>query len=70
MPKHVTIVGGTHPRVIAQDNTAAFEEMLQRWRAVGNTESNLTGPRFKPQTSRFRDKRFTACIKFIQSSIF
>ena len=27
-----------------------FEEMLQRWRAVGNTVSHLTGPRYKPQT--------------------
>ena len=38
-------------------NTASFEEMSQRWPAVGNTVSNLTGPRFKPQTSRFRDER-------------
>ena len=24
--------------------------MLHRWRAVGNTVSDLTGPRFEPQT--------------------
>ena len=41
-------------------NTAPFEEMSQRWQAVGNTVSNLTGPRFEPQTSRSRDERVTA----------
>ena len=41
-------------------NTAPFEEMSQRWRAVGNTVSDLTGPRFEPQTSRSRDERVTA----------
>ena len=30
-------------------NTAPFEEMLQRWRAVGNTVSDLIGPKIKPQ---------------------
>ena len=46
-------------------NTAPFEEMSQRWRAVGNTVSDLTGPRFEPQTSRSRDKRVTARPKNI-----
>ena len=41
-------------------NTAPFEETSQRWRAVGNTVSDLTGPRFEPQTSRSRDERVTA----------
>ena len=41
-------------------NTAPFKEMLQRWRAVGNTVSDLTGPKFEPQTSRSRDERVTA----------
>ena len=41
-------------------NTAPFEEMSQRWRAVGNTVSDLTGLRFEPQTSRSRDERVTA----------
>ena len=41
-------------------NTASFEKMSQRWRAVGNTVSNLTGPGFKPRTSRFKDERVTA----------
>ena len=31
--------------------------MLQRWRALGNTFSYLTGPRFEPQTYRSRDER-------------
>ena len=33
-------------------NKAPSEEMLQRWRAVGNSVSDLTGPRFELQTSR------------------
>ena len=36
---------------------ASFEEMSQQWRAVSNTESGLTGPRFEYQTSRSRDER-------------
>ena len=39
---------------------ASFEEMSQRWRAVGSTVSDLTGPRFEPQTSRFSNERVTA----------
>ena len=41
-------------------NTAPFEEMLQRWRAVGNTAFDFIGPRFEPQTSRSRDERVIA----------
>ena len=41
-------------------NTAPFEEMLQRWRSVGNTVSDLTGPRFEPLISSSRDERITA----------
>ena len=41
-------------------NTASYEEMSQRWRAVGNTVFDLTGPKFKPQTSRYREERVTA----------
>ena len=41
-------------------NTVPFEEMPQRWRAVGNTVSDLTPPRFEPQTSRSKDERVTA----------
>ena len=41
-------------------NTASFEEMSQRWRAVGNSESNLIGPRFESQTSSSRNERVTA----------
>ena len=48
-------------------NTASFEEMLQRWRAVGNTASDLTGPSFEPWTSRFRDEEIlnTAKDRFV-----
>ena len=54
-------VGRAHIRVIAPaGNRALFEEKLQRWRAVSNTVSDLTGPRFEPQTSRLRDERVIA----------
>ena len=50
-------VYGTHTRVIAPAGyEVTFEEMSLRWRAVGNTESDLTGPRFDPKTSRCRDE--------------
>ena len=45
---------------LRQSNSASFEEMLQRWRAVGNIVFDLIGPRFEPQTSRYRDERVTA----------
>ena len=32
------------------NSTAPFEQMQQHWRAVDNLVSNLTGPRFEPQT--------------------
>ena len=50
----------TYLRVIAPCHIASFEEMLQKWRAVGNTVPDLTGPKFEPQTSRSRDERVTA----------
>ena len=39
---------------------SSFREILQRWRASCNTVSDLTDPRFEPETSRFRDERVTA----------
>ena len=41
-------------------NTAPFKEMSQRWRAVGNTVSDLISPRFEPRTSRSKDECVTA----------
>ena len=41
-------------------STSLFEEFLQRRRAIGNTVSDLTGPRYEPQNSRFRDEHVTA----------
>ena len=41
-------------------NTASFEKMSQRWRAIGNTVSDLIDPRFELLTSRSRDERVTA----------
>ena len=43
-------------------NTASFEEILLQWQSVGNTVSDMTGPRFEPQTSHTRDKHITALI--------
>ena len=41
--KRVTSWWSSHLRVTAPvDNTAPFEEMLQRWQSVGNTVSNQT----------------------------
>ena len=40
-------------------NTAPFKEILQWWQAVGNFVSDLTGLRFEPQTSRFKDEYVT-----------
>ena len=49
----ITLKCVTSGRVIAPvGNTAPFEDMFQRWRAVGYTVSDLTAPRFQPQTSR------------------
>ena len=39
-------------------NKARFEEMLQRWRAIGKTVSDLTGSRFELQTACFRRTRY------------
>ena len=41
-------------------NISSFEEMSQGRQAVGSTVSDLNCPRFKLQTSRPRDERFTA----------
>ena len=53
----VYLVCGTHLRAIAPGQHIFFEEMLQRWRAVGNTVADLTGPKLEPQTSRSGDER-------------
>ena len=41
-------------------NTGPFEEMSLRWRSVGNTVSDMTGPSFEPQISRSRNLRVIA----------
>ena len=41
-------------------NTAPFEEMSQRWRAVSNTASDLTSPRFETRNLRSRNESVTA----------
>ena len=47
-------------RVIAPGQHSSFRKVSQRWRAVGNTVSDLTGPRFEIRTSRSRDSLATA----------
>ena len=42
---------GLIPASLRPGNTAPFEKMSRRWRAVGNTSSDLTGSKFEPQTS-------------------
>ena len=39
----ITSLRGPFPRHCNCGNTASFEEILQRWRAVGKTVFNLTG---------------------------
>ena len=59
-PKRVMSLRGPSPCHCAQaTQLRAFEEVSQRWRAVGNTVFDLTGPRFEPQTSHSRDERVT-----------
>ena len=41
-------------------NTASFEKMQQRWRAVGKTVFDLTEIKIEPQTSRSRNEGVTA----------
>ena len=45
---------------LGPSNTASFEKMSQRWRTVGSIVSDLAGPRFEPQASRFSDEHVTA----------
>ena len=54
-PQCLTKICTTEP-----GNTVPFKSILQRWRAVDNTVSNLTGPRFEPQTFLSRNERITA----------
>ena len=49
-PKQVTS-GGAHLRALAP-GLRNSEETSQRWRVVGDSVSDLTGPGFAPQTSR------------------
>ena len=59
-PKRVTSLRGLISASLRPGNTTPFEAMSQQRRAVGNTVSDLTGPRFKPQASSYRDERVLA----------
>ena len=54
-PKRVTS-GGAHLCGLAP-GLHSSEETSQRWRAVGDTVADLTGPRIEPQTSRSESVR-------------
>ena len=43
-------------------DTALFKEMSQRWRVVGNSVSNLTGPGFEPELPLQRRTRHRLAI--------
>ena len=43
-------------------DTALFKEMSQRWRVVGNSVSNLTGPGFEPELPLQRRMRHRLAI--------
>ena len=49
-----------HLCIMRPGNTTPYEEMLQRWRAVGSTMSDFTVPKFESKNSRSRDERVTA----------
>ena len=48
MPKRA-LAGRAHLRVFAPGSTVPFEEMSQRWRAIGNTVSTLIDLIFEPR---------------------
>ena len=60
--KRITTLLNPAPRHCARETQLirSFEEILQRWKDVGNTVSDLTSLRFEHQTSRSRDERVTA----------
>ena len=60
-PKRGMSLRGPSPRhCVWATQLQTFEEMSHRRQAVANTPSDLTGSRFKPQTSRSRDEHVTA----------
>ena len=61
MPKRVTTLLGPSTGHCARATLLRFsKKSCSEWRAVGNTVSNLTSPKFEPQTSRSEDERVTA----------
>ena len=58
--RSVERVRGAHLRVIAPGQYSFFRRNVAAVANVNNTVSNLTGPKFEPQTSYARNKRVTA----------
>ena len=49
-PKRVTSLRSPSPRHCSRATQLLSKKMSQRWQTVGSTVSDLTGPRFEPQT--------------------
>ena len=56
MLKRVTSLHSHLCSIAHEGKTALLEEMPQQWRATGNIVSDLTDPRFEPQTYCSRGK--------------
>ena len=56
--------GGVHLRGVAPGQHIS-KETSQRWRSIGCTVSNLTGPKIEPLTSRAKNKVFNSCANFL-----
>ena len=59
--------GGTRLRSLAPGQHS-FEEMSKRWRAVGDTVSDLTDPGIEPQTSHTDSNVSTTDLNQVFSS--
>ena len=59
-PERVTSLRGPTPRYCAQATQLLLKKYYSGGIAVDNTVSDLTGPKFEPQTSRSRDERVGA----------
>ena len=53
-------VGGPIFAFLCPGNTVPSEDMTQRWQAVGNIETDLTGRKTEPQTCSYSDARVAA----------
>ena len=70
-PKRATSLrGGPFFCIIVPGKLSSRQEMLQQWRAVDNTATGLTSPRFEPKTSCFSDDRIIAPLHQLAEFMF